>query len=266
MRMPLLGLTLLLASQAASAQTRSENRANCLSSVPDIAILACTADINSGEESPEILSRTYYNRANLYSHTGHYDQAIADFTQSIALNPNNGAAYNNRGNVYANKGLTDQAIADFTKSIALKPNPFAYEARGTIFLDKGLYDSAIADFTASLAMSANYSDDNGAIGEFAQNRLLRAVKAASFSGRAWALHMTGHGAEGLLDANMAVQLADLQPTPSSVKARFIEIRAAIYEKLGQRDKAVADYRAALEIEPGRRGALSGLGRLNAAQQ
>jgi len=32
-------------------------------------------------------------------------------------------------------------------------------------------------------------------------------------------------------------------------AHSLGTRGAIYEKLGQRDKAIADYRAALEIDP-----------------
>src|ERR1039458_4999068 len=133
MRGLLLGLVVALSALPALAQTREDDRANCLSSDPDIAILACTADINSGEESPEVLAGAYFDRGTLYAHTRHYDQAIADYTKSIALRPQS-QAYNNRGNVYADKGLNDEAIADFTKSIALKPNSMAYHNRGVIYM------------------------------------------------------------------------------------------------------------------------------------
>ena len=39
----------------------------------------------------------YYNRANAYDNKGLYDQAIADGTQSLAMNLNSANAYNLRG-------------------------------------------------------------------------------------------------------------------------------------------------------------------------
>jgi hypothetical protein len=43
----------------------------------------------------------------------------------------------------------------------------------------------------------------------------------------------------------------------------IETRAEILEKLGRRPAAIADYRAALKIDPGMAEAKAGLKRLNA---
>ena len=55
------------------------------------------------------------------SDKGDLDQAIADYTQAIALDPKYAVAYNNRGIAYCDKGDLDQAIADYTQAIALDP-------------------------------------------------------------------------------------------------------------------------------------------------
>jgi Flp pilus assembly protein TadD len=68
--------------------------------------------------------------------------------------------------------------------------------------------------------------------------------------------LAGRDAQGLPDANRAVTLA-----PED--ADSIETRAEIYEKLGQRDKAIADYRQTLSLDPNMKSAQNGLKRLGA---
>ena len=52
---------------------------------------------------------------------GEFDKAIADYTESIRLNPQRAETYWGRGHAYAEKGEFDKAIADFTESIRLDP-------------------------------------------------------------------------------------------------------------------------------------------------
>ena len=54
---------------------------------------------------------------------GEFDQAIADFDQAIALQPDLADAYYNRGNAYAHKGEYDRAIEDFRKVVEVSDNP-----------------------------------------------------------------------------------------------------------------------------------------------
>jgi len=84
---------------------------------------------------------------------------------------------------------------------------------------------------------------------------LQPTNAAAYNNRAWALHLKGEDAAALPDAEKAVTLA-----PSS--APSLETRAEIYEKLGHRRDAVADYRAALAIDGGLQLARDGLKRLS----
>lgn len=60
---------------------------------------------------------------------------------------------------------------------------------------------------------------------------------------------------GPSDANKAVKLEPMN-------AYIIETHAEIFETLGQRDMAIADYRAALKFKPKTQSAAEGLNRLS----
>lgn len=51
---------------------------------------------------------------------GLYDQAIADYTQAIKLQPDYISAYKNRGNAYDRQGRREQAKADWKKARQLE--------------------------------------------------------------------------------------------------------------------------------------------------
>ncbi len=48
--------------------------------------------------------------------------AIADFTQALALMPDDVFTYNKRGLAYEKAGLPEQAIKDYRKAFQLNPN------------------------------------------------------------------------------------------------------------------------------------------------
>jgi Flp pilus assembly protein TadD len=75
--------------------------------------------------------------------------------------------------------------------------------------------------------------------------------------RAWSLHLKGEDAKALPDIEKALTLV-------ANDAVYIETRAEILEKLGQRERAVADYRAALKLDPTDDASKAGLKRLGAA--
>jgi tetratricopeptide (TPR) repeat protein len=60
-------------------------------------------------------------------------QAIADYDQAIALDPQNALAYNNRGIAYRDLGDLEQAIADYDQAIALDPQYAALTTIGGSF-------------------------------------------------------------------------------------------------------------------------------------
>jgi tetratricopeptide (TPR) repeat protein len=114
----------------------------------------------------------------------------------------------------------------------------AYGNRAAAYDSKGLHDKAIADSTLAIKFNPDYG--------------------SAYNERAWAYHGKHEDLLGLPDAQRAVALA-----PDD--AFSIETRAEIYEALGRRDEAMADYRAALKLDPNLQPALDGLRRVSSAR-
>jgi tetratricopeptide (TPR) repeat protein len=112
-----------LVAPAASAQTPQQGGwCSSFTATHDQKIEGCTALIQSGHETTMGLVIAYNMRGVAYAAKGQYDQAIADYTQVIALKPDYALYYMHRGLAYEGKGSRDQAIADFRAALKLDPN------------------------------------------------------------------------------------------------------------------------------------------------
>lgn len=121
---------------------------------PDIRIVACTRNIQSGRFTGNNLAVAYSNRALAYRKKRLWDQAIADFNEAIRLNPGFAAAFTNRGNAYYFKGQFDRAIEDYDEAIRLAPGlAEAFSNRGNVYRKKGYFDRAIEDYEKALSLN-----------------------------------------------------------------------------------------------------------------
>jgi formylglycine-generating enzyme required for sulfatase activity/Flp pilus assembly protein TadD len=123
----------------------------------DLQIVGCTALIQSGKLSDVELTRAYRGRAIAYYQKGDYDNAIADLSELIKLNPNSADYYNYRGDVYALKGDYDRAVTDYSEVIKLDPkSAAAYNNRcfGRAVIGRDL-QNALADCNESLVLRPN---------------------------------------------------------------------------------------------------------------
>jgi tetratricopeptide (TPR) repeat protein len=126
---------------------------------------------------------------------------------------NSALPYFNRGVAYAKKGDLDRAIRDLDKSIALDPKyAWAYYHRGLAYNTKGDLDRAIADFNKAIAL------------------------------RAMAYVELGKAAEGLPDAEKALELRPDDPAT-------LDTRGRIFEALGRREEGITDFRRPLAKAP-----------------
>ena len=106
---------------------------------------------------PEYAS-AYYNRGITYDDLGQYEQALADYTEAIRLNPKYATAYHNRGYTHDNLGQYEQALADYTEAIRLNPDdPDPYNNRGITHRKLGQYEQALADYTEAIRLNPEYA-------------------------------------------------------------------------------------------------------------
>lgn len=104
-------------------------------------------------------AQAYYLRGGVYFASGDLQQALTDYDQAIALDPNLSSAYQSRGLVQAELGDTDQALADISKAIELSPNfALAYRNRAEIQMNLGNTSAASFDLQAYLALVPNAPD------------------------------------------------------------------------------------------------------------
>src|SRR6516164_1013951 len=108
--LPIVGFLL---ADTATAQDRDGRWSSCTlydehgklraGASPGLVIGACTAIIQSGQQSTKGLAAAIANRGYAYRNKREYDRAIQDLDQAIKLDPNLALAFANRGDAYRNK-------------------------------------------------------------------------------------------------------------------------------------------------------------------
>ncbi|KKL71137.1 hypothetical protein LCGC14_2097910, partial [marine sediment metagenome] len=113
-------------------------------------ITACT----SGDSA-----ENHFNQGVANYEAGNLEQALADYTKALELDPDFVLAYHNRGLAYANLGDLEQAIADYTKALELDQTLVrAYINRGAAYQKSGDLEQAIRDFGRYLDLVPNASN------------------------------------------------------------------------------------------------------------
>lgn len=119
----------------------------------DEAFRLYTKAIESGDLSPRDQAVALTNRGRLHLAKDDFDNAIADYSETIRLAPDIADAYFYRAYAQFRKGAPDQAFADYSEAIRVEPaHSAAYSERGNLYLRKGELDHAIADYTESIRL------------------------------------------------------------------------------------------------------------------
>lgn len=89
---------------------------------------------------------TYNERGAAYSYLERYDDAIADYSRALRLDPKFVRAYRNRGSAFFHQGKLAEAVADSSKAIELDPDyASAYQVRAKAYQKLGQTADAQAD-------------------------------------------------------------------------------------------------------------------------
>lgn len=99
----------------------------------------------------------YNNRALTYKDMGKLDEAKADCSEAIILNPSFPQAYINRGLIRRLQGDLGGSLVDLNKAVALaprSPTPLVY--RGDVYREMGDLARAFADFNEAVRIVPDY--------------------------------------------------------------------------------------------------------------
>ncbi len=181
----------------------------------------------------------YLRRGVAYVQSGQTDLAIADFSHVISRTPEIVEAWYDRGAAFAARGQYEQAISDLTESIRLEPQ-FAQAlcTRGFALLRKGDYDRALADLSTGIRQDPNV--------------------ALCYYARGEVLFIKADYRKAVDDFTRGLRL--------KANVEGLTKRGEAYERLGNKEKALSDFRAALQLAPSFQRAREGINRLSEADR
>ena len=126
---------------------------SCVKLSDDLAVAECSRVIDSHQYTGRSLARLYTRRGGAYQAQGDPNRAVADYNESMRIDPTYPAAYSNRGNIWFRRGEFDRAIADYNQAIQLDPKyGRAYHNRGSAWGNRGDLDRAIADYNEAIRL------------------------------------------------------------------------------------------------------------------
>jgi tetratricopeptide (TPR) repeat protein len=188
-----------------------------------------------------------------------YDRALADLDKSISpSNPLLADDYWGRGYVYLNMANYERARADLDKAISLKPSSTAYRIRAELRLEQDDNAGALADLNEGLRLDPQDADSYAVRAEY-YLRTGKLKEAQADADKAMGIRPDGafvHATRGwiaLEQGRIEVALGELtEAIDIEPGAASVAHRGMAYERSGRPDRAIADYRRALELPPSSR--------------
>jgi tetratricopeptide (TPR) repeat protein len=169
---------------------------------------------------PETRTDDHFGRAVMYQRLGDFENALVSYRHVLQRDDLNVEAHNNLGVLYRDKGLFDDAVRHFQRAIAINPGyANARNNLGVLYLAQRELDIAAAQFHAALAIDAKNVES-----------MVNLSKVEKESGR----HSE---ARNWLARAMQVD---------SHHAGAHYTRALLEDEAGNREEALAHYRAFLE--------------------
>ncbi|MCK6630334.1 MAG: tetratricopeptide repeat protein [Anaerolineae bacterium] len=173
-------------------------------------------------------AKAYYYRS-IYDHEFEFDEAIADLSRAIEIDPGYPPAYYERGRLYEEQDNYERAIADYSQAIKLDPGHLsAYRKRSELYEKQGQYDQAIADYSKIIELApASYPRD---------------VYLNTYYKRAHLYEKQGLFDQAIADYSKQIELAPGHPLA------YYE-RGVLYSSHSNYDGAITDFTKAIEIYP-----------------
>jgi tetratricopeptide (TPR) repeat protein len=188
---------------------------------PDEAIAACNEAIRLNP----LYAEAYIERARCFQRKGQLNEALADYTEALHINPNDVGTYILRGDLREmDMGDIDGGIADYTEAIRIAPQSWdAYMGRALVYyFDKGDYEAAIADYTVAIS--------------------IHNTSAYTYHCRAWVYYLRDDFAHAIADYDKAIEL-DPQYIDSYLNRGRVKVEQSNF------DAAISDFNKAQRVDP-----------------
>jgi tetratricopeptide (TPR) repeat protein len=267
----LLGLVMLAAAGPARAAGDIDTCRNATAE-PAARLAACESVIADDKITGPSRAAAFWFRGDSLIKKRDYDGAIAAFTASHEIAPQNINVINARGIAYSNKGDEERALADYDLCLQLRPSyGSAYNNRGLIFMRRGELQRALDEF--NLAVKHIFNDQSRYLHHYNRARLQGLMKRydASLADYAEAQNANPDGTQvptyrcitytsmGRFDDAIADCNAALAKSPTNVYG--LTSRGNAYLGKGNLDAALGDYEQVLKINPNYVRAYVGRGQL-----
>jgi len=168
-------------------------------------------------------ARHYQARASTYMDLGQPDLALADIARATQLNPGDSGTWADQGWAHLETGDAQHALADFNRALELDPdNPHLISARSAAYLNLGDVDAALADLDRAIEIEP--------------------TETSFWLNRGWAHKSGGDLRAALTDFERVIRLK-----PDS--AEGYRGRGTVIMDLGNPQRAIADYTRAIELNP-----------------
>ncbi|MEU7553585.1 tetratricopeptide repeat protein [Streptomyces sp. NPDC044571] len=213
-------------------------------------------------------------RARDHRNAGRYPQALTDYAQALALDPQAARIHFGLGRTHELMERYEEAIADYSRALELKPGDFPTLAnRGVAYRFAERFEEALADLDRAVELDPTVHwviTIRGIVHQLtgrheeATADFTRAMETGD--GSAWACvnrgnthTLGGRYEQALADFDRAIELApdyDLAFTS----------RGLVHRYLGRYEEALADLRRALELRPDSAWALACKGDIHRSMQ
>jgi len=181
-------------------------------------------DYNKAIEVEPAVYWAYVSRGQAYWTMGDLQQAIKDYNKAIEIDASVSWFFARRGDLYRAVGKIDLAKKDIGRAIELNPNDYyPYRTRALLrwWYDGKIDEVVLNDFNKAMELFPEYYEVMQYRGEL--NRQL---------------------------GNYEQAMKDLNTAMSNLKNGLPYVyRGLLYQDLGEKDKAKADFEKALELEP-----------------
>ena len=197
-------------------------------------------------------------RGEIYRRMSCHEEALADFSRALELDPDLSRATAGRGVIYYQMKCYEEALVDFDRTLETSPDMvWAIVSRAKVYMKMDRHKEALVDFDRAVKLSPDQAWVIANRGLAYQIGIERYDKALTDFSRSieldpdlvWAIAARGivhtlkrHFKEALTDLNRAIEL-------DSDYALTIAARGDVYRHIRRYEEALADFDQALKLEP-----------------